>query len=106
MNSFVIYTKKGSQFVMINTKVCVLAGKIGPKEFFLLEKYAREGCRIALMDRDKQMGMTVKEELEKSYNISVFFFHGDTDSEEDRDLFSSTVKQLYGQTDYIICSNK
>lgn len=91
--------------LMKNTKVCILAGGIGPGEYLLLEKYAKNGCRIALMDKNKVIGQRVKQELESKYRVSVFFFHGDKESEEDRDLFLNAVQEMYGRTDYFICKN-
>ena len=80
---------------MLGNKVCVYAGEIGTREFALLEKYAALGCAIALMDKDKQMGQSVKKELERMHHVSVFFFHGDIGSEEDRDLFEGAIQQMY-----------
>lgn len=98
-------TKKGAENVVTNTKVCVSMGGTGAKEFALLEKYALQGCAIAFMDKNKLVGQKVKEELEKIYGVPVFFFHGDKESEEDRDLFIATVSELYGRTDFIVCNN-
>lgn len=81
----------------------MLAGGLGPGEYLLLEKYAKDGCRIAFMDKDKEMGQKIKLELEKKYRVSVFFFHGDKESEEDRDLFLNAVQEMYGKADYVIC---
>lgn len=88
---------------MMNTKVCVFAGNTGAREYSILERYASEGCRIALMDKDKELGKMIKDELERIYHVAVFFFHGDVESEEDRDIFLAAVEELYGGTDYIIC---
>lgn len=90
---------------MINTKVCVLAGHTGAKEYFMMEKYASQGCKIAFMNKNKELGRKIKEELESVYQVSVFFFHGDISSEEDRDLFFSAIKEMYGRTDYLICQS-
>jgi len=90
---------------MVNTKVCVLVGGMGAKEFSLLEKYAGQGCGIAIMDMDKRLGRRIKEELEKRYRIKVFFFQGDVNSEEDRDIFFAAVECMYGNTSYIICNS-
>ncbi len=87
---------------MENEKVCVLTGGIGAKEYSVLEKYAGQGCRIAFMDTNKEMGHRIKQELEHLYHVGVFFFHGDINSEEDRDIFFTAVKEMYGRMDYII----
>lgn len=87
---------------MDNKQVCVLTGGTGAREYSLLEKYASQGCRIAFMDTDKELGHMIKEELESLYNVAVFFFHGDMRSEEDRDIFFTAVKEMYGRMDYVI----
>ena len=89
---------------MDDRKVCVLTGGTGAREYSRLEKYASQGCRIAFMDTNKELGRMIKEELENIYNVKVFFFHGDIRSEEDRDIFFAAVKEMYGRMDYIISS--
>ena len=84
---------------MMKTGVCVYTGAIDAKEFAMLERYAMQGCAIAFMDKDKELGKRVKEEFERLYHVSVFFFHGDIQSEEDRDLFYSAVWAMYGRID-------
>lgn len=90
---------------MLGNKVCVYAGEIGTRQFALLEEYAASGYDIALMDRDKQMGQSVKKELERMHHISVFFFHGDIKSEEDQDLFWGVIQDQYKGEEVIICSD-
>ncbi len=87
-------------------KICMFTGAIGAKEFALLEKYAMQQCTIVLMDKNKEMGNRVKTEFERKYHVPVFFFHGDVESEEDRDLFEGAVREMYGQVDFIVCSNQ
>lgn len=99
-------TQKGTKIVMINRKVCIFAGKMGAKEFAQLERYAKEGCTIAFMDTDKVLGKKLKEEFEKEYHVTAFFFHGDSESEEDMDLFQSAVQEMYGGIDYIVCNDR
>ncbi|MCM1127578.1 MAG: hypothetical protein NC429_14045 [Lachnospiraceae bacterium] len=90
---------------MRDTEVCVFAGIMGPTEYSLLEKYAGQGCGIAIMDRNKDLGRRIKAELENSYHVKVFFFHGDRNDEEDRDIFLAAVSEMYGNTNCIICNN-
>lgn len=87
---------------MNNEKVCVLTGGTGAREYSVLEKYASQGCRIAFMDTNKESGRMIKEKLEGLYHVAVFFFHGDMESEEDRDIFFAAVKEMYGRMDYVI----
>lgn len=97
--------QKGTKIVMMNAKVCIFAGKMGAKEFAQLERYAKEGCTIAFMDKDKKLGEKLKKEFKNEYQVTVFFFHGDAESEEDMDLFRGAVHELYGGIDYIICND-
>lgn len=91
---------------MTRGKVCVFTGGVGAKEFTLLVKYALTGCAIAFIDKNEMLGKKIKEELEQKYQVPVFFFHGDNESEEDRDLFKGAVQEMYGGADYIIFSSK
>lgn len=88
---------------MTDKKVCMVTGGVGAKEFALLEKYAIQGCAIAIMDINKELGQSIKRELEQVHHVSVFFFHGDMQSEEDRDLFQGAVREMYGGADCVIC---
>lgn len=90
---------------MRGRRVCVFTGGVSAKETSLLVKYALMGCTIAFMEKNERLGRRIKEELERTYQISVFFFHGDVNSDEDRDLFKSAVQEMYGGVDYIICNN-
>lgn len=54
------------------------------------------------MDTNKELGHMIKDELESLYHVAVFFFHGDMRSEEDRDIFFTAVKEMYGRMDYVI----
>ena len=65
---------------MMSQEVCVLTGKTGAKEYSMLEKYASVGCIIAFMDTTKELGRLIKEELERLYNVTVFFFQVATGS--------------------------
>lgn len=87
--------KKGVEFVMRDTKVCVLGGITDPQKYSLLEKYAGQGCGIAIMDTNKELGRRIKAELERIYHVKVFFFHGDMNDEEDRDIFFAAVEAMY-----------
>lgn len=89
---------------MSREKVCVHTGAIGHKEMLWLEKYAAQGFPIALMDKNKQKGQRIKKELERAHHVSVFFFHGDVESEEDRDLFQGALQEIFRGMEYIFCS--
>lgn len=68
--------QKGTKIVMMNAKVCIFAGKMGAKEFAQLERYAKEGCTIAFMDKDKKLGEKLKKEFKNEYQVTVFFSMG------------------------------
>ena len=91
---------------MMSQEVCVLTGKTGAREYSMLEKYASVGCIIAFMDTNKELGRSIKEELERLYNVTVFFFHGDVESEEDRDIFFTAVQEMSGRMDHILWSGE
>ena len=55
----------------MSQEVCVLTGKTGAREYSMLEKYASVGCIIAFMDTNKELGRSIKEELERLYGIQV-----------------------------------
>ena len=64
-------------------KVCVMAEIEAPQEIALLEKYAAQGCRLAIMSRNRRLGKNLKKVIEKEYGVPVFFFHGDATREDD-----------------------
>lgn len=90
-----VCVRKGVEFVMRDTKVCVLVGISDPQKYSLLEKYAGQGFGIAIMDTNKELGRRIKAELERIYHVKVFFFHGDMNDEEDRDIFFTAVEAMY-----------
>ncbi len=89
---------------MKQCKVCVLIGANCEGEVAVLTQRAKEGCNIAFMDADKERGLRLKKELEEKFHVNFFFFQGDRESEEDRDLFAGAVEGIYGGVDYWICS--
>lgn len=91
--------------MLLREKVCASVGANQMRELVMLEKYASQGCRIAFMDVNKEFGMQLKQKLEDTYGVSVFFFHGDMKSEEDMDLFMGAIEGMYGGVDYLICRN-
>ena len=91
---------------MMSQEVCVLTGKTGAREYSMLEKYASVGCIIAFMDTNKELGRSIKEELERLYNVTVFFFFFFVESEEDRDIFFTAVQEMYGRMDHILWSGE
>ena len=88
---------------MKRDRVCVMAGSTGVGELKLLKKYAGQGCHLAIMNDDWNLGSRLKTTFEKEYGISVFFFHGKLTNEEDREMFLDTVEDVYGGVDYLIC---
>ncbi len=91
---------------MKQSKVCVIIGDNCEREAAILTQRAREGCNIAFMAADKEGGERLKKEVEEKFHVNFFFFHGDRESEEDRDLFAGAVEGMYGGADYWICSTQ
>lgn len=91
--------------MLLREKVCAVAGADDVKDLVMLEKYAKQGCNIAFMNQDKEFGLRLKQEIEQTYKVRVFFFHGSMESEEDRDLFMGAIEGIYGGVDYLICRN-
>ncbi len=84
---------------MFQKKICVIVGGAKGRGRKLVEKYAGEKYRIAFMDIDKESGNSLKEKLEGEFGRKVFFFNGNVNSEEDRELFAGAVKAQYRKID-------
>lgn len=83
-------------------KICVITGAlrgVGPQ---IARKFASYGCGVAFMDKDKDAGKCFAELLRKRYGVEVFFFHGDTCSEEDLEIFAGAVIGQYGRVDFFV----
>lgn len=85
---------------MFQKKICVVIGGAKGKGSSLVEEYANRDYYIAFMDTDKESGRNLKEKLEEKYGKTVFFFHGNAESEEDLELFAGA---LIGQYDKVDC---
>ena len=75
------------------------AGGVGKR---CVERCVKCGKDVAFMDINKAAGKALKAKLEKEYGVTVFFFHGDVNSEEDRELFESAVIAMYGRIERFI----
>lgn len=75
------------------------AGGVGKR---CVERCVKCGKNVAFMDINKTAGKALKAKLEKEYGVNVFFFHGDVNSEEDRELFESAVIAMYGRIERFI----
>ena len=84
---------------MFQRKICVIVGGAKGRGQKLAEKYAGQKYHIAFMDIDKESGNSLKEKLEGEYGEDIFFFNGNVNSEEDRELFAGTVKAQYKKID-------
>ena len=84
---------------MLQRKVCVIVGGAKGRGRRIAKKYAEKKYRIAFMDIDKESGCSLKEKVEKTYGGNVFFFHGNVNSEEDRELFAGAVSAQYKKID-------
>ena len=91
--------KKQGDRIMLHRKICVIVGGAKGKGRRLAEEYAGQKYRIAFMDIDKKSGDSLKEKIEGEYGGRVFFFNGNVNSEEDRELFAGAVSAQYGKID-------
>lgn len=87
---------------MFQGKVCVIVGAAKGAGRLIAEQFAARGCTIAFMDSDKKSGRWLKTALSRKFGADTFFFHGDTGSEEDLEIFASVVVDQYGRIDYFI----
>lgn len=85
---------------MVRRGVCIVLGGATGTGRHCVEKCVECGMQVAYMDIDKAAGMELKAKLNQEYGVDVFFFHGDVNSEEDRELFEGAVFQMYGRIDY------
>ncbi len=87
---------------MYRRGVCIVSGGTGELGKRCVENCVKSGMNVAYMDTDKAAGKALKARLDKKYGVNLFFFHGDVNSEEDRELFENAVIAQYGRVDHII----
>lgn len=85
--------------MMFQRKICVIVGGAKGRGRRIAEKYAEQKYHIVLMDIDKNSGNALKEKVEGEYGGKVFFFHGNINSEEDRELFAGAIIAQYKKID-------
>lgn len=87
---------------MFRRGVCIVLGGAGGVGKRCVERCVECGINVAYMDIDKAVGKALKAKLDKEYGVNVFFFHGDVNNEEDRELFESAAIAMYGQVERFI----
>lgn len=87
---------------MLKGKLCVVLGGIKGTGKSIAKTFAREKCNIAFMDSDKQEGRKLRDEIEKDYGVECFFFHGNTESQEDLEFFAGGIIGQYEKVDVLI----
>lgn len=87
---------------MVRRGVVLVLGGAGGVGKRCVERCAECGMNVAYMDIDKAAGKALKAKLDKEYGANVFFFHGDVNKEEDRELFESAAVAMYGQVERLI----
>lgn len=87
---------------MFGRGVCIVLGGAGGAGKRCVERCVESGMNVAYMDIDKAAGKALKAKLKKKYGVDVFFFHGNVNSEEDRELFESAVIAMYGRIERFI----
>ena len=88
--------KKGSP------PVCVVLGDARGECFQVLDYFGSKGFSIAFMGVQKELGLRVKGYLEEKYNVAVFFFHGDAESEPDMEYFAGGIGGMFQRVDYFV----
>lgn len=87
---------------MLEGKLCVVLGGIHGAGKSIAKTFAREKCNIAFMDSDKHEGRKLKDEIEKDNEVDCFFFHGNTESQEDLEFFAGGIIGQYEKIDFLI----
>lgn len=86
----------------MNCGVCVVLGGANGAGKICIEKCVKYGRRVAFMDIDKAAGTALRRRLIEKYGADIFFFHGDVNVEEDREIFESVIADRYGSIDYFL----
>lgn len=82
-------------------QVCVITGGAKGIGRCLVEEFAKEGAKIAFIDRDEENGRMVRGKLH-GMGCEVMFFHGDLSKEEDLSRFAVEVLRKYGHVDCLV----
>lgn len=89
---------------MFRGKKCVIVGALEGIGRLLVEQLAARGCNIAFIDKRKEEGNMLADDLKTRFGVDMFFFHGDTDREEDLELFANAAGARFGSISSFICT--
>lgn len=89
---------------MAGRGVCIVLGGAAGIGKQCVEKCVKCGINVAFMDIDKAAGKKLKATLDAKYGVNVFFFHGDAEKEEDRELFERAAIAMYGKVEFLFCN--
>lgn len=95
------WVNKGEK-IMFQGKICVIVGEVRNLGASVAKQFAARRCNIAFMDSDKESGRKLANVLSQEFDVDAFFFHGNTRSEEDLEIFASAVVDQYGSIDFFI----
>jgi NAD(P)-dependent dehydrogenase (short-subunit alcohol dehydrogenase family) len=85
----------------LKEKVCVITGGANGIGRCLVEKFAKDGAKVAFIDRDEENGLKLRKKLHGE-GCEVLFFHGDLAKEDDLTGFTDEVVMTYGHVDCLI----
>ncbi len=84
---------------MLGRGVCVVFGGASGVGRKYVKEWAKSGRQVAYIDINKTSGRSLMEELGEECAKNVFFFHGDINNEEDKELFECVVRDRYGMVE-------
>lgn len=82
-------------------KVCLITGGALGIGRCLTRAFAKQGCRIAFLDKDRKAGEENASWLLKR-GYDVLFVAGDAGRQEDLERFAGGVQERFGQADFLI----
>lgn len=82
--------------------VCVVLGGANGAGKICIERCVKYGMKVAFMDINKEAGNALRRRLVEEFGADIFFFHGDVNVEEDREIFGSVIADRYGAIDYFL----
>ncbi|HJB25528.1 MAG TPA: SDR family oxidoreductase [Firmicutes bacterium] len=82
-------------------KVCVVTGGALGIGQCLTREFAKRGCKIAFLDKDRAAGEKNLDWLH-AHGFEALFVHGDAGKQQDLERFAHNVTSHYGQVDILL----
>lgn len=86
---------------MFYNKVCVITGGANGIGRYLVKTFVKQGCHVAFIDKDKDAGESLIEEI-NGEDTKHLFYTGDVGIEKELRNFTDAIKLKYGRVDYLI----